>query len=660
MAGNAIVGALRVVLGADTAALEKGLKSAQSKLTAFSSGFNKAAAAAGAAALALGTGIGIAVKDQLEQFDKLSKLGQSIGVPVEQLSALKYAAELSDVSLESLGKGIARLARNAVEAGQGLTTPIRAFQALQIEFRNTDGSIKTVSDLLPQIADRFANMADGSEKTAIAQQLLGRAGAELIPLLNAGSAGLKEMTDEARALGLIIDDKTARAAEAFNDNLTRLYRVMTGIFTQVTAQLAPALKQLSDDLVETAKSTDLIKGATEGLVTGLKGVVSIAVTAGLTFQRLGAEASALWQVLSAPNFAAMTQAWAGFVAAGNETKKRFEDLGSYLDGFWKRAAQGADALSVQTKKTFQPEIIKSTKDALESFLASKEKEIAALKAEAGALGQSSAAREKAKIVAQALAIAEQERIPVNEALRAKIDEVASSYSKFNVVAGAGQSIFESTRTPLEQFTTQMERLNMAFNFGARDPDTYARAVAAAQDKLVQATPAAQALGSALESAFSRALEKGAKFSDILRSLLQDLTKAIANQAFRTLLYGNAGQGGTSSGLLGGLFAGGGLPRFASGGIIAPGGAGGIDSQVVSFRKSPSELVAVGEPGQFGGGGQTIVQINNYAGDTETRQSRQSGPDGDRVIVDIVKKKTATGQLDDVMRSRFGLRPIKSR
>lgn len=69
------------------------------------------------------------------------------------------------------------------------------------------------------------------------------------------------------------------------------------------------------------------------------------------------------------------------------------------------------------------------------------------------------------------------------------------------------------------------------------------------------------------------------------------------------------------------------------------------------------------PGQLskGGGGGSEVIINNYvAADTETRQTQQQGPDGERIIIDIVKKAQARGDLDAGNRSRFGLRAAKVR
>lgn len=613
MAGNAVIGALRVVLGADTAALEKGLKDARGSLAAFGQTAGTALAAAGVALSAAAVGLGAAIKSSINQADELSKMAQKIGVPIEQLSALKYAADLSGVSLEALQKGLGKLARSVLDAAQGSTTAVAAYQALAISFRDSNGQLKSVGDLLPQIADRFASMKDGTVKTALAMQIFGKAGADLIPLLNLGASGLKELTDEARALGIVIDGQTGRAAEAFNDNLKRLHMAFNGIVTQVTAQMLPAFLRFSQIMVDAAKNSDLMKQTADGLVGVLRFVVTETIKASVTFQRAAADLTAFWKVLTAPNWEAMKNAWAEFGKSRDETAKALDGLGATVQKFYTDAAAGAPKAASAIAGTFNPNIIKTTKDALDSFIASKQKEIATFQAAAATMGQSNIIQERAKIVAEGLAIATANHIPVTEALRAKLQQLAETWSTWNEKAVFGKQVFEQTRTPAEQFAATMERLNIAFENGQRDSDTYARAVAQAQDKLVQANPAAQILGQSLETAFGRAMEKGAQLGTVLRSLLQDLAKASASALFKRLLYGDASQGGTSSGLLGGLFSF--LPKFASGGTIMPGGSGGIDSQLVQFYKSPTERVDITNPGQSVGGGSGGAVINQYFNNT---------------------------------------------
>jgi lambda family phage tail tape measure protein len=153
-----------------------------------------------------------------------------------------------------------------------------------------------------------------------------------------------------------------------------------------------------------------------------------------------------------------------------------------------------------------------------------------------------------------------------------------------------------------------------------------------------------------------------EFSDLVNSILDDLTRIAARQAITAPLASALG------GVLGGLFGGGGssgvsmvgsvgsgLPGFASGGDFRVGGAGGIDSQLVAFRASPGEEVYIRKPGERdpasgGGGGAVVVQpiINNYASDkvsTEVRtQTDSNGNVSMEVIIDAVES-SISGRVD---------------
>ena len=160
------------------------------------------------------------VRTAIDAADGLGKLSQKVGVTVESLSELQYAGRLADVSTEQLGDGLRKLSVNLQEAAGGSKEFQSAFAAVGIS-ANELITLKP-DQALARIADAFARSEDGAAKTAIAVKLFGRAGSELIPLLNQGSAGLRDAADEARRFGLIISSDAARAAETFNDNLTRL------------------------------------------------------------------------------------------------------------------------------------------------------------------------------------------------------------------------------------------------------------------------------------------------------------------------------------------------------------------------------------------------------------------------------------------------------
>lgn len=236
-----LVGALRVTLGLDSAEFAAGAAKAAGISQKLSKNLLVISAAAGAVAGAIAVG----VKRQLNAADDMSKAAQKFGVPIEELSKLAYAADLSGVSLNTLGTGLRGLSKNI--AGNEAR-----FAKLGVSVRNAQGVIRPTTEIVADLADVFAKMPDGAEKSALAMQLFGKSGAELLPLLNTGAAGIKSMTDEAQAMGLVITEETGRAAEQFNDNLSRLSTTTTGLFRIITAELAPVLAKLTDFVVECA------------------------------------------------------------------------------------------------------------------------------------------------------------------------------------------------------------------------------------------------------------------------------------------------------------------------------------------------------------------------------------------------------------------------
>lgn len=100
--------------------------------------------------------------------------------------------------------------------------------------------------MVKEFADVFKALPDGPEQAALALQLFGKSGLELIPLLNSGSDGIKQMTDRARDLGLVFDNDAGAKADEFNDKLDELKGAASGLATQVAIELLPELIRLVD------------------------------------------------------------------------------------------------------------------------------------------------------------------------------------------------------------------------------------------------------------------------------------------------------------------------------------------------------------------------------------------------------------------------------
>lgn len=190
------------------------------------------------------------VKAVADLQDRFGKLAQQTGVGVAALTELDYAAKLSDVSTEDLSTGITRLTSKMGDVAQGSKEAAAVFDSLGVKVKNNDGTLRSSEEVLKDIAQRFSEFADGSTKTAYAVEIFGRSGAKLIPMLNAGRDGLAEMAEEARALGVVFDEKAAKAAERFNDNLTRLGQAAQGLKIELLQGLIPPLYEITQRFIE--------------------------------------------------------------------------------------------------------------------------------------------------------------------------------------------------------------------------------------------------------------------------------------------------------------------------------------------------------------------------------------------------------------------------
>jgi hypothetical protein len=203
-------------------------------------------------ALLAGAGsIGALIKSQIDAADAAGKMAEKIGISVESFSALKYAAEISEVGVETLEKAMRKLAVNMVDTQAGTGEAREAFRALGISVVDAGGKLKQGDDILLELADSFKGMEGGAGKAAIASKLFGeRVGTQLIPFLNLGKAGIEQLKKEAERLGVVFSSEAAKAADEFNDSLTRLSNATKGIAIQISGPLVNALNAAATAFVE--------------------------------------------------------------------------------------------------------------------------------------------------------------------------------------------------------------------------------------------------------------------------------------------------------------------------------------------------------------------------------------------------------------------------
>ena len=232
-------------------------------------------------------GIGAMIKSSIDSADALDEMAQRTGIAVESLSLLVPAAELSAVSTEKFEAGLKKLATGMLEAATGSEASAQNFEALGVAVQNQDGTLRDSEQVLQDLADRFQAMPDGAEKAALAVDIFGKAGAEMIPFLNQGREGIGALKQEAAELGLQLSADTAAQAGNFNDALDKLELATQSIGNQIIASLLPALNDMAGGMVESAKQGGTLRVILDGVVLVLKTLALGAATVGKAFVALG-------------------------------------------------------------------------------------------------------------------------------------------------------------------------------------------------------------------------------------------------------------------------------------------------------------------------------------------------------------------------------------
>jgi hypothetical protein len=167
-------------------------------------------------------GLGALIDRPISAADAIGKTVDKIGVGVEALQELRFAAKASGVEQQTLDMELQRFTRRAAEAAQGTGEAKDALAQMGIALRDQSGNLRRSEDLLGDVADAFARIEDPAERVRLAFKLFDSEGVALVNLLRGGSSALEEMRERARDLGIVLDEHLVRDAERARTELDTL------------------------------------------------------------------------------------------------------------------------------------------------------------------------------------------------------------------------------------------------------------------------------------------------------------------------------------------------------------------------------------------------------------------------------------------------------
>lgn len=239
-----------------------------------------AMAVAGLGAAIVGPAFAL-VKSFAQASNDIADTADKIGISTQALQELRYAAKLSGIETEGFDKAMVKLGKSMAEASIGTGEGLAAFQALGIEVKDrVTGRLKSVDQVLPQIADMFAKIGSAGAKNTLAMRIFGQEGANMSLLLSKGSEGIRDLRLEALALGSVIGDKTLKRAGEFNNQLDRVKTAVQGAAFVVAAELLPTFENLSKELLDFLRNNrEQIVSFGQSFKTALETVLGVAKSA---------------------------------------------------------------------------------------------------------------------------------------------------------------------------------------------------------------------------------------------------------------------------------------------------------------------------------------------------------------------------------------------
>ena len=183
-------------------------------------------------------------KESAAYADEILTQSAVTGLSTEALQEYQYAAELVDVSLDTLTSSQTKMIRSMDAARRGSKEQAEAFDKLGISVQNADGTLRDAQDVFGDAIDALGAISNETERDAIAMTIFGRSARDLNPLIKAGSDGLRELAQEAHNVGYVMSEEALDALGAVDDQVQRMNRSNEALKNQIAIGMAPAVENL--------------------------------------------------------------------------------------------------------------------------------------------------------------------------------------------------------------------------------------------------------------------------------------------------------------------------------------------------------------------------------------------------------------------------------
>jgi len=605
---------LNVILSARDREFTRAMDRAQRKVDGFARQSNKSLLSAGnafktlsAQASAFLPALSAAIVVQqvrrvVSELDQIGKTADSIGLTTDALQELRVIAEEAGVAQDSLDNSMMQFSKRLGEAQQGTGAARTALEKLKLT--SAELAAMPLDQALQAVAERMTTLTSATDRTAIATQLFGRQGVGMLNMLRLGAEGMEAARQNARDLGIVIDEELIRNAEAAENQLGLMSRVIDANLTTALINLAPFLVSAAEGV---AGLTTAVRGffdsmgasRAENEVEGLSDQIKLLEDQIAAFEAGATDSNRLILLYGSADLA----------------RERLEKLRSEFSALSSEMESGSTGAAAPIINEADLSLLQDAVDAERerarlAALTAEERERARISAEADALVQQALANISGTPFTVETTAARIEAEALREEYIAAATAASSILNPVKAVAAAGRELpppAETAAEAYEKMLTSMIAASPALKALGFDAGT------------LQSTM--QMVESSMESAFMSMVDGTMKAKQEFRSMASDIIRKL----YRVLVVQR---------LVGGITSALGFPAVPSGGPVVGAASGrsmqagqpavvGEHGRELFVPQTAGRVLSVSQAqSAVGGGGSVIVNqtINVSTGVQQTVRS----------------------------------------
>ena len=239
-----------------------------------------AATAIGTAAVAAGKKLWDMANDVGSAGDAIDKTSQKIGISAESYQEWGYVFERCGADVNNLQTGMKKLSTVITDAASGSDSAAEKLAAVGLSIEQLNG--KSQDEQLQLVITALQGMESGAERTAAANDLLGKSAVDMAAVLNTSVEETERLKQEAQDYGMIMSNEAVAASAAFEDSLTKLSHTAGGLKNRLVGELLPGITQITDGLTDliagNASAGEELKSGVTSVIGAIKSIIPQAVT----------------------------------------------------------------------------------------------------------------------------------------------------------------------------------------------------------------------------------------------------------------------------------------------------------------------------------------------------------------------------------------------